>query len=307
MTTATSSPATFVSTEDGTGLVHIAPAFGADDMEAGRKFNLPTLMTVDAQGRFIDAVGPWRGIFVKDADPLIQQELTQRGLMFKQGIYEHTYPFCWRCDTPLLYYARTTWYIKTTAFKERLLANNQQINWVPDHIRDGRFGEWLENNIDWGLARERYWGTPLPFWVCDNLACDHKECIGSVAELSAKTGRKFMNPRYLAQQMNRWPDPDQPDSEPLDLHRPAVDELTWACPQVRQGTHAPRARGGGLPGSTPARCRWRSGTTRSRTASCSPSSSRPTTSARRSTRRAAGSTRCTRSARCCSTSRASRT
>ena len=219
----------FVSTEDGTGLVHIAPAFGADDMEAGRKFNLPTLMTVDAQGRFIDAVGPWRGIFVKDADPLIQQELTQRGLMFKQGIYEHTYPFCWRCDTPLLYYARTTWYIKTTAFKERLLANNQQINWVPDHIRDGRFGEWLENNIDWGLARERYWGTPLPFWVCDNLACDHKECIGSVADLSAKTGRKFMNPRYLAQQMNRWPDPDQPDSEPLDLHRPAVDELTWPC------------------------------------------------------------------------------
>ena len=155
-------PGDFVSTEDGTGLVHIAPAFGADDMEVGRKYNLPTLMTVDAQGRFIDAVGPWRGIFVKEADPLIQQELTQRGLMFKQGIYEHTYPFCWRCDTPLLYYARTTWYIKTTAFKERLLANNQQINWVPDHIRDGRFGEWLENNIDWGLARERYWGTPLP-------------------------------------------------------------------------------------------------------------------------------------------------
>ena len=223
----------FVSTEDGTGLVHIAPAFGADDLEAGRKFNLPTLMTVDAQGRFIDAVGPWRGIFVKDADPLIQHELTQRGLMFKQGIYEHTYPFCWRCDTPLLYYARTTWYIKTTAFKEQLLANNQQINWVPDHIRDGRFGEWLENNIDWALARERYWGTPLPFWVCDNLACDHKECIGSVAELSAKTGRKFMNPRYLAQQMNRWPDPDQPDSEPLDLHRPAVDELTWPCPKCK--------------------------------------------------------------------------
>ena len=142
----------FVSTEDGTGLVHIAPAFGADDMEVGQKYNLPTLMTVDAQGRFIDAVTPWRGIFVKDADPLIQQELTERGLMFKQGIYEHTYPFCWRCDTPLLYYARTTWYIKTTAFKERLLANNQQINWVPEHIKDGRFGEWLENNIDWGAG-----------------------------------------------------------------------------------------------------------------------------------------------------------
>ena len=228
-------PGDFVSTEDGSGLVHIAPAFGADDMEVGRKFKLPTLMTVDAQGRFIDAVAPWRGIFVKDADPLIQQELTGRGLMFKQGVYEHTYPFCWRCDTPLLYYARTTWYIKTTAFKDRLLANNNRINWVPEHIKDGRFGEWLENNIDWGLARERYWGTPLPFWVCDNPACDHQECVGSVADLSQKTGRKFMNPRYLAQQMDRWPDPDQ-NGEPLDLHRPAVDELSWPCAKCGKGT-----------------------------------------------------------------------
>jgi isoleucyl-tRNA synthetase len=198
-------------------------------MEVGRKFNLPTLMTVDAAGRFIDEVQPWRGVFVKEADPFIQRALPERGLMFKQGVYEHTYPFCWRCDTPLLYYARSTWYIKTTAFKDRLVANNQEINWVPEHIRDGRFGEWLENNIDWGLARERYWGTPLPFWVCDDPKCDHQECVGSVAELSQKTGRKFMNPRYLAQQMGRWPDPDQPGTEPLDLHRPAVDELTWAC------------------------------------------------------------------------------
>ncbi len=229
-------PGDFVSTEDGTGLVHIAPAFGADDMEVGRKHNLPTLMTVDAAGRFIDEVAPWRGVFVKEADPFIQRELTERGLMFKQGVYEHTYPFCWRCDTPLLYYARSTWYIKTTAFKERLVRNNQEINWVPEHIRDGRFGEWLENNIDWGLARERYWGTPLPFWVCDNPKCDHQECVGSVAELSQKTGRKFMNPRYLAQQMNRWPDPDQPGTEPLDLHRPAVDELTWGCEKCGDGT-----------------------------------------------------------------------
>jgi isoleucyl-tRNA synthetase len=224
------SPGDFVSTEDGTGLVHIAPAFGADDLAVGQKYGLPTLMTVDPQGRFVDAVTPWRGIFVKDADPLIQRELTDRGLMFQQGGYEHTYPFCWRCDTPLLYYARTTWYIKTTAFKDRLLANNDLINWVPEHIKNGRFGEWLANNIDWGLARERYWGTPLPFWVCDNPQCDHKECIGSVAELSAKTGRKFMEPKYLAQQMNCWPDPDQ-EGEPLDLHRPAVDELTWPCPR----------------------------------------------------------------------------
>ncbi len=224
-------PGDFVSTEEGTGLVHIAPAFGADDMEVGRKFGLPTLMTVDPQGRFIDAVTPWRGIFVKDADPLIQQELTDRGLMFQQGGYEHTYPFCWRCDTPLLYYARTTWYIKTTALKDRLVANNQMINWVPEHIRDGRFGEWLENNIDWGLARERYWGTPLPFWICDNPACGHQECIGSVAELNEKTGRRFMLPRYLAQQRGAWPDPAQEGAEPLDLHRPAVDEITWPCPK----------------------------------------------------------------------------
>jgi len=229
-------PGDFVSTEDGTGLVHIAPAFGADDMAVGQKYNLPTLMTVDAQGRFVDAVTPWRGIFVKDADPLIQNELTDRGLMFKQGIYEHTYPFCWRCDTPLLYYARSTWYIKTTAFKDQLIANNNRINWVPEHIREGRFGEWLENNIDWGVARERYWGTPLPFWICDNPACGRQECIGSVAELNAKTGRNFMQPRYLAQQRGAWPDPQQEGAEPFDLHRPAVDEVTWACPTCGKGT-----------------------------------------------------------------------
>ncbi len=226
-------PGDFVSTEDGTGIVHIAPAFGADDLEVGRKFGLPTLVTVDPQGRFIDAVTPWRGIFVKDADPLIQRELTDRELMFKQGIYEHTYPFCWRCDTPLLYYTRSTWYIKTTAFRDRLLRNNQQINWTPEHIRDGRFGNWLENNIDWGVARERYWGTPLPFWVCDD--CGHAECVGSVAELGEKTGREFMNPRFLAQQKDAWPDPNQTGA-PLDLHRPAVDELTWTCVECGKGT-----------------------------------------------------------------------
>jgi isoleucyl-tRNA synthetase len=222
----------FVSTEDGTGIVHIAPAFGADDLAAGQQYSLPTLMTVDPQGRFIDAVTPWRALFVKDADPLIQQELTDRGLMFVQGIYEHTYPFCWRCDTPLLYYARNTWYIKTTAFKDRLLRNNNRINWVPEHIKDGRFGNWLENNVDWGVARERYWGTPLPFWVCDNPACEHAECVGSVAELGDKTGRNFMKPRYLADQRGAWPDPAQ-TGEVLDLHRPAVDALTWPCPQCK--------------------------------------------------------------------------
>ena len=202
----------FVSTEDGTGIVHIAPAFGADDMEVGQKFRLPTLMTVDAQGRFIDAVTPWRGIFVKDADPLIQQELTERGLMFKQGIYEHTYPFCWRCDTPLLYYrAHAPGTSRPRRSRSSLLANNQQINWVPEHIRDGRFGDWLENNIDWGLARERYWGTPLPFWVCDNPACGHQECIGSVAELS-ENGTQVHEPALPGAADGRWPDPDQTDA-----------------------------------------------------------------------------------------------
>ena len=205
--------------------MHIAPAFGADDLAVGQKYGLPTLMTVDAQGRFIDAVTPWRGIFVKDADPLIQRELTDRGLMFKQGVYEHTYPFCWRCDTPLLYYAaHAPGTSRPPRSRTGCWRNNDQINWVPEHIKDGRFGNWLENNIDWGVARERYWGTPLPFWVCDNPACGHQECVGSVAELSEKTGRKFMKPRYLAQQRGEWPDPKQPDAEPLDLHRPAVDD-----------------------------------------------------------------------------------
>ena len=131
------------------------------------------------------------------------------------------------------------------------------INWVPEHVKDGRFGEWLENNIDWGLARERYWGTPLPFWVCDNPNCDHKECIGSVADLNAKTGHNFMQPKYLAQQRGQWPDPAQPDAEPLDLHRPTVDELTWPCPEATgmagRGQYAACVRWP-TAGSTPVRC-----------------------------------------------------
>ncbi len=199
-------PADFVTTDEGTGIVHMAPAFGADDMEVGRKFGLPLLMTVGLDGKFIDAVEPWKGMFVKDADPLIIEELEKRGLMYWHGIYEHTYPFCWRCDTPLLYYAKSTWYIKTTAKKDRLLENNEKINWVPEHIKHGRFGNWLENNIDWAVGRDRYWGTPLPIWKCDK--CGHTEVIGSVAELSEKAGR---------------------DLSDLDLHRPYVDEITWKC------------------------------------------------------------------------------
>ncbi|MCX6043837.1 MAG: isoleucine--tRNA ligase [Chloroflexi bacterium] len=199
----------FVSTDDGTGIVHIAPAFGQDDMEVGRKNNLPLIMTVDAAGRFKAEVQPWAGVFVKTADPDITAELKSRGLLYKAGTMEHTYPFCWRCDSPLLYYAKETWYIRTSQVRDQLVALNEQINWYPEHIKEGRFGNWLENNVDWALGRDRYWGTPLPIWKSDAPDSKYMECIGSVAELEAKAGRKLDN---------------------LDLHRPYVDNVTWTAP-----------------------------------------------------------------------------
>lgn len=196
----------FVTTEDGTGLVHMAPAFGAEDMQAALEFDLPVLMTVLPDGTFIPEVTPWRGVFVKDADPMIIRDLDDRGLLFRAESYTHTYPFCWRCKTPLLYYARDAWYIRTSRFKDRMVELNKTIHWTPDHIRDGRFGNWLENNIDWALSRERYWGTPLPVWECED--CKDRECVGSVDELSKFAGR---------------------DLNELDLHRPYVDEVGWDC------------------------------------------------------------------------------
>ena len=198
--------ADYVTTEDGTGLVHTAPAFGQEDMETGKKYDLPVLMTVLPNGAFMDEVTPWRGVFVKDADPLIIEDLQNRGLLFKAEAYTHTYPFCWRCKTPLLYYARESWYIRTSAYREKLVGLNNTINWVPDHVKQGRFGNWLENNIDWALSRERYWGTPLPIWECEQ--CKHREGVGSVKELSEKAGR---------------------DLSELDLHRPHVDNVHWDC------------------------------------------------------------------------------
>jgi isoleucyl-tRNA synthetase len=199
--------AQFVTTEDGTGLVHIAPAFGADDMQIALENDLPILMTVAPDGSFIPEVRPWAGQFVKDADPFITQDLRARGLLYKASTYTHTYPFCWRCSTPLLYYARLTWYIRTSQFKDRLVELNNRINWYPAHFKAGRFGNWLENNIDWALGRERYWGTPLPVWECEE--CHNQVCIGSVAELSQMAGV---------------------DLSELDLHRPYVDRVVLACP-----------------------------------------------------------------------------
>jgi isoleucyl-tRNA synthetase len=201
----------FVSLDEGTGIVHMAPAYGEVDYEAGMEHGLDFVHTVDLEG-IVTGSYPFSGKFVKEADPLVLAELEKKNLLFRSEKIRHTYPFCWRCDTPLLYYAKQTWYIRTTAVKNELIARNDEINWYPEHIKYGRFGDWLQNNVDWAFSRERYWGTPLPVWQCQS--CGSYECVGGVKELEEKPGFSGFK-------------------EPLDLHRPFVDELTFNCSKCK--------------------------------------------------------------------------
>ncbi len=196
----------YVTTSDGTGIVHTAPAFGEDDARVCRAYDMPFVQFVDAKGNMTEDTD-WPGTFVKDADPLILDDLKSTGKLFKAPKFEHSYPHCWRCDTPLIYYARESWFIKMTAVKEQLIANNNTINWIPDAIGKGRFGEWLEHVQDWGISRNRYWGTPLNVWEC---SCGHQHSIGSIAELKSMS--------------DNCP-------EDIELHRPYIDAVTIKCPE----------------------------------------------------------------------------
>ena len=204
---------TYVTMTDGTGIVHIAPAFGEDDAQVGRRYDLPFVQFVDGKGDMTEET-PYAGMFVKKADPEILKDLDKEGKLFSAPKFEHDYPFCWRCDTPLIYYARESWFIKMTAVKEDLIRNNNTINWIPESIGKGRFGDWLENIQDWGISRNRYWGTPLNVWECE---CGHQHAIGSRQELLEMSG----NERALT----------------VELHRPYIDEITIKCPECGREMH----------------------------------------------------------------------
>lgn len=187
-------------------VVHIAPAFGEDDARVGREYQLPFVQLVDAKGE-MTAETEWPGVFVKDADKLVLRRLEELGLLYAAPVFEHSYPYCWRCDTPLIYYARDSWFTKGPQIKDRLVANNKTVNWIPKSIGEGRFGDWLENVQDWGISRNRYWGTPLNIWEC---ACGHRHSIGSIEELRSMS--------------DNCP-------EDIELHRPYIDAVKIKCPK----------------------------------------------------------------------------
>ncbi len=202
----------YVTTADGTGIVHTAPAFGEDDSRVCKKYDMPFIQYVDAKGQMTEDT-LWPGVFVKDADPLILKDLKESGKLFKAPVFEHSYPHCWRCDTPLIYYARESWFIKMTAVREQLIANNNTVNWIPESIGTGRFGDWLEHVQDWGISRNRYWGTPLNVWEC---SCGHQHAIGSIEELKSMSDNC----------------PDE-----IELHRPYIDRVTIKCPECGGEMH----------------------------------------------------------------------
>ncbi|MDF1544544.1 MAG: isoleucine--tRNA ligase [bacterium] len=198
----------FVTMDDGTGIVHIAPGFGADDYEIGKQHNLPVLQAIEPNGHFKEIAGKYADMYIKDADKEIIKDLKIEGKLFKKELYEHNYPFCWRCDSPLIYIARKSWYIRTTQFRDQLLKNNNSINWYPDEVRSGRMADWLENNVDWALSRERFWGTPLPIWVCEDESCGKMRAVGSIEQLK----KEAIN-----------------CPEEVDLHKPMMDEVQLKC------------------------------------------------------------------------------
>ena len=204
---------TYVTMGDGTGVVHIAPAFGEDDAQVGRKYDLPFVQLINGKGEMTEETS-YAGVFCKKADPMVLKDLEEKGLLFDAPKFEHSYPHCWRCDTPLIYYARESWFIKMTAVKDDLVRNNNTVNWIPESIGKGRFGDWLENIQDWGISRNRYWGTPLNVWECE---CGHQECIGSRAELAEKSG--------------------DPEAAQVELHRPYIDAVTIKCPDCGKEMH----------------------------------------------------------------------
>ena len=217
----------YVTLTDGTGVVHIAPAFGEDDSKVGRKYDLPFVQLVDGKGEMTKET-PWAGMFCKKADPEVLKALRESGLLFSAPVFEHSYPHCWRCDTPLIYYARESWFIKMTAVKDDLIRNNNTINWIPASIGKGRFGDWLENVQDWGVSRNRYWGTPLNIWECE-CGCQH--AIGSQAEL------KSMSPNYTDVVKKYAKEMDQEANGEVELHRPFIDDVTITCPKCGKQMH----------------------------------------------------------------------